>query len=110
MNNEISKCLKIASCICGKDGLISGSEIDMMFQIASKKYPSFTMEDFEKILDEFFDSEEQIEDYLNQIENLELREFTLKLSETSASVDGLDIRENIALKKAYSIWGMKYHE
>lgn len=110
MKSEISKCLKIAACICGKDGIISEAEIEMMFRLVLNKYPSFKMEDFERILDEFFDSEEQIEDYLNQVEELELRNFTLELSEVSASVDGLDIRENIALQKAYSIWDIKSHE
>lgn len=110
MNDEISKCLKIAACICGKDGIISQAELDMMFTLASKMYPDFNMDDFEEILDEFFDSDEQIEDFLDDIEDLELRKFTLNLSEVSASEDGLDIRENIALKKAYSIWGIKPHE
>ena len=42
---------------------------------------------------------DQIEDYLALIENDELRQFTLELSEMSASADGLDPRENIALER-----------
>ena len=110
MKNDIETCLKIAACICGKDGFISEAEEKMMFQIVSNKCPEFLIEYFEQVLNEYFDSEEQIEDYLNQVDSLELRKFALELSEKSASADGLDIRENIALIKAYTFWGIKPHE
>ena len=98
--NEIEIILKISACVCARDGLISQAEEEMMFKHISKKFPEVDLEYFEKTLDEFFESGEQIEDYLKQLQDFELREFTLELSEVSASADGLDIRENIALKKA----------
>ena len=110
MKNDIVKCLKVAVCICAKDGVISEAEEVMMFKIVSYKCPEFLIEDFEQVLDGYFDSDDQIEDYLNQINSKELREFTLELSEKSASADGLDLRENIALSKAYTYWGIKPHE
>ena len=110
MKNDIEKCLKIAACICGRDGVISEAEECIMFQLASNKCPSLKSEDFEKVLDEYFDSDNQIEDYLEQVVDVELRKFALMLSEKSASADGLDIRENIALSKAYALWGLKPHE
>ena len=103
--NEVKNILKISACICAKDGLISRAEEETMFKCITKRFPEFDFESFEKTLDEFFESEEQIEDYLDQIKDPELQKFTLGLSEVSASADGLDIRENIALKKAYLVWG-----
>lgn len=105
---DISNCLKVAACICGKDGLISETEEQKMFELAVAKLPSFTLIDFDSALDDFFQSEEQLEDYLDKIKDHDIRKFTLKLSEVSASVDGLNIKENIALQKAYLIWGGSY--
>ena len=109
-NNNVVVSLKIAACICGKDGLISLAEEQKMFQLISEKFPEFSFDDFEAVINEFFDSNDQIEDYLSKVNDQEMRQFTLELSEASASVDGLDIRENIALKKAYQIWGVNPDE
>jgi len=109
-NNSVSGCLKIAACICGRDGLISHAEEQKMFELISQKFPDFSIGEFEVAIDEFFDSGDQIEDYLLAIDDIDMRQFTLNLAEASASVDGLDIRENIALQKAYQIWGETRYE
>ena len=106
-SNELSAVVKVAACICGKDGLISSPEEEMMFSIISDKFPSFSLSDFNTALDDFFDSEDHIEDFLKQVITEDLRHFAIQLSEKSASVDGLDILENIALQKAYAYWGIK---
>jgi len=103
--DQISDCIKVAACICARDGLISQAEEEMMFKLVLEKIPKYQLEQFNHVIDEFFDSTDQIEDYLRKITTLELRKFTLYLSEVSASIDGLDVRENIALQKAYLIWG-----
>ena len=108
MNDPIA-CLKIAACICGKDGVISEIEERTLHQCLLQRFPNISTEQFDKALDEFFDSSEQIEDYLALIEDPDLRRFTLKLAEESASADGLNIKENIALEKTYLIWGVKAH-
>jgi hypothetical protein len=105
--NKLSDCLKIAACICGKDGVISELEEKTMFQFAKDKFPDFSPDSMELALTEFFDSNQQIEDYLALIDDMELRQFTLELAKISASSDGLNIKENIALEKACLIWGMK---
>ncbi len=110
IKNEVVACLKVAASVCGKDGLISEAEEEKMFQIISNKFAEIDRENFETILDDFFESENHIEDYLAQIDDLELRKFTLKLSKDSSSVDGLDFRENIALQKIFLIWGMEIIE
>jgi hypothetical protein len=102
---NIENLLNVAACVCGKDGLISEAEENMMFQVILKKFPDYLQEDFEKTLDIFFDSTAQIEDYAARISDKEQRMFTLFLAKESASVDGLDIRENIALQKVTQIWG-----
>jgi len=110
IKREIESCLKLAACICAKDGVLSQAEEEKIFQLIQEKFPDFTVDDFEKSITDFFESNDQIEDYLNNITSYNLRIFALELSKISASVDGLDIRENIALKKAYSYWGVPYHE
>jgi hypothetical protein len=102
--------LKIAACVCGKDGIISQAEEDMMFKLVSDKYDEFPLNDFDSIIDDFFDSEKQIEDYLLEITDSETRHFVLELSTVSASADGLDIRENIALNKIAILWGINLNE
>ena len=104
--DEVGACIKVAACICGKDGIISQPEEQSMFRLLSETFPEFCAEDFDKALNEFFDSDKQIEDYLASITDSALQVFTLNLAEESASADGLDIRENIALKKAYAKWGV----
>mgnify|MGYP000712817535 CR=1 FL=1 len=109
-NCDVSVSVKIAACICGRDGLISQAEEQKMFQLISNKFPTFSPDDFDTAINEFFDSNDQIEDYLSKVSDQEMRKFTLDLSKASASVDGLDIRENIALQKAYQIWGESCYE
>jgi hypothetical protein len=105
-DSKLSACVKIAACVCAKDGVISEIEEKTIFRVIAERYPEFGCDEFELALNEFFSSDEQIEDYLALIDDSELRQFTLELSETSAGADGLDPRENIALEKAYIIWGM----
>jgi len=109
LNMDISKlgyCIKVAACICGKDGVISQLEELSIFKLINERYPTYSDENIELALDEFFDSNQQIEDYLAKIDDVQLREFTLELAEISAGADELDVNENIALDKAYLIWGI----
>ena len=76
-----------------------------MFRLLVERFPECDQNMFESALTEFLDSNDQIEDYLAIIEGETLRQFTLELAEISASADGLEIRENIALEKVYMIWG-----
>lgn len=104
--NEPNMCINVAACICAKDGIISEVEEQSMFDIISERFPDFKAGDFDAAMDAFFNSDDQIEDYLLLIDDEGLRQFTLALAADSAGADGLDIRENIALEKAYSFWGI----
>jgi hypothetical protein len=109
IENSLSACIKIAACICARDGVISEVEEKTILSVLTQRYPEFGPSEFELALDEFFRSDEQIEDYLALIDKDELRQFALELSEISAGADGLEPRENIALEKAYIIWGIDRH-
>ena len=110
MSGEIYKaCIKVAACICAKDGIISDSEEQAMLRLLLERFPEMDEAIFDDALNEFFDSKDQIEDYLGRVEDEELKSFTLKLAEVSAGADGLDIKENIALEKAFLIWGIDRH-
>lgn len=108
ISKEVSACVKVAACICGKDGVISEAEERSMFEVLTKRFPNVGSEDFDRVLSEFFDSDHQIEHYLSSVMDSDLRSFTLELAEVSASSDGLEIRENIALRKAYEVWGLEH--
>ena len=105
-SENLKACIKVAACVCGKDGIISAAEEREMFRLLVESFPECDQNMFESALTEFFDSNDQIEDYLALVVSEALRRFTLKLAEVSASADGLETRENIALAKAYLVWGV----
>lgn len=106
---NIKACVKVAACVCGKDGVISQIEELKMLEMLTEHFPECGNEVFEQALDEFFESDQQIEDYLALVRDHDLRRFTLELAETSAAADGLDPRENVALEKSFVIWGVSRH-
>ena len=97
--------IKIAACVCGKDGVISESEEKAIFSFISSKYPNYSFQRFNQTIDDFFDDTLQLEEYLGLILDPSLNKFTVNLCELSASADGLDLRENIALQKVKLILG-----
>lgn len=97
-------CIKIAACICAQDGVISEVEEQAMFRVLSEQFPDIDEDIFDAEIQDFFEADSQIEDYLKLIIDKDLRQFALKLSEISAGADGLDTKENIALRKARAIW------
>jgi len=106
MNMEIlDVVVKVAACVCGKDGVISQVEEEVILATISSEYPSYSLIRFNQTLDDFFDDNLQLEDYLEQISDQNLNKFTINLCEFSASADGLDIKENIALHKVKLILG-----
>ena len=107
--NTMSACAKIAACICAQDGVISELEEQKLFGLLLERFPDLTPDALEEVLVEFFDSEDQIEDYLELVDDESLRKFTLRLAEESAAADGLAVEENVALQKARRIWGVEDH-
>jgi hypothetical protein len=100
MNSEnLNVIAKIAACVCGKDGVISQLEEESIYNIILTQYPSYTLVHFNQAIDDFFDETLQLEDYLAKVSVNDSKEFIIHLCEVSASADGLDIKENIALSK-----------
>jgi len=97
--------VKIAACVCGKDGVISQIEEKAILEKVTSAYPEYTIQKFNKAIDIFFNETLQIEDYLEHVSGTDLNNFTIDVCEFSASADGLDIKENIALHKVKLILG-----
>ena len=108
-NDSIKACIKVAACVCGKDGIISSMEEQEMLRVFVERYPEYDQNIFESAITEFFDSTSQIEDYLALIDDEELKKFTLELAKKGASADGLALMENIALEKVYMLWGVEHN-
>lgn len=97
---------KVAACVCGKDGIISEAEEQEIFNIISKKYPTYSRQRFDQTIDKFFEESYQLEDYLNDLSGKNLKIFTVELCKRSASIDGLDVNENIAFNKVAMLLGV----
>lgn len=110
ITTEIAACIKIAACICGKDGFISQAEEEKIYELISSKFEEITLDEFNFTLDEFFSSKKQIEEYVTQIEDSSLHNYVVSISRESAAADGLDFRENIALQKLSNLWGINPNE
>jgi hypothetical protein len=110
-NDEIKDILNIVFCISAKDGILSDIEIQSS-QLEFTKFFNrrLTSKALDLILDDFFNSDDQIESYMDAITNYKLRLPILKLAFLSASADGLDIKENIAFQKAINIWKIDFRD
>jgi hypothetical protein len=107
--NEVKDILNIVLCISAKDGILSETELRTAkeeFKIFFKR--DLTNNEMENILKDFFLSNLQIEEYLERVNNEELRKPIMQLALISAASDGFDVRENLAYKKALSIWNFSH--
>tara|TARA_B100001750_G_C15271822_1_gene477941 strand:- start:160 stop:528 length:369 start_codon:yes stop_codon:yes gene_type:complete len=111
--NKTSDLVNLVLCICAKDGVITQLEEETTFKLLhaftskSNDLKALSESDFEKLIDKFFASDKQLEDYLNEFNDKELLSECLLIAKDSASSDGFDIKENIAYRKALSISGIK---
>ena len=92
--------IKLASCICSKDGIISGEEIECMKKEIASFDRNFNTENFEDIIEEFFNENKSVIEYCENIKTGSDTKKILDFCHKSASVDGLDPRENDAYIKA----------
>lgn len=104
LGKQEEACVMIIASVCAQDGLISQAEEQAIFDGLKTRYPFIKPTLFDSYMNSFFESNNSIEDYLAQVTDEDLRSFTIKLSEKSASADGLDFRENVALKKVKIFW------
>jgi hypothetical protein len=98
-------CLMLVACTCAQDGLISETEEKAFFNELKNNYPNLDEIIFAFYMDKFFSKNQTIEDYVSRVSDYKLRLLTIKLAEKSATADGLDPKENIALEKIKRFWG-----
>ena len=96
MENLIAK---LVIHISAADGYLSEVEIDKAYQELSNIY-KISKEDFDKCVDQFFQEDQQIEDYLSLLKELPKPEIMLNVCFKAAASDDFDIRENFAFTKA----------
>ena len=59
--------IKLAACICSKDGIISGEEIACMKKEIASFDRNFNTENFEDIIEEFFNENKSVIEYCENI-------------------------------------------
>ncbi len=103
VNVEIKNGLFVCLAICAADGFISEEEEESLYD---KFNENFGMEKiiFEELVNLFFESQIEVEIYLDVICSIELKNKLLIIAREAAAVDGFDITENIAWDKCKNYW------
>lgn len=94
---KVRPALKLCLGICAYDGFLSESELDVLFSQFQKRN-GLGREQFEIIVDEFFEENSTLEDLFQMATPISDE---LVIAELAASADGLDLNENLALQKCY---------
>ena len=103
IDKEVRAGFYICASICGQDGIISETEERALVERFKNNF-GLNESELDQLFDDFFDSSNNFEDYLKQVLDIDLRVLLLKIAEDTAASDELEIRENIALKRAGIIW------
>ena len=96
MENLITK---LVIHISAADGYLSEVEIDKAYKELSNIY-KISKENFDNCVDQFFQEDQHIEDYLLLLKELSEPEIMLDVCYKAAASDDFDIRENFAFTKA----------
>jgi len=105
INEDVKSAFNICVSICGQDGVISGQEEEAIIDKFKSMF-ELDDEDFDDLFGKFFETNDHIDSYLEKVTNIDLQRKVLLISEYSASRDGLDVRENIALQRVKLVWGI----
>jgi len=97
--------VKVILCISAQDGVISQSELDTAYKLINDHLGNVSQQNFEELIDEFFNEDYALEEYLLKLNDSDDFQKILEISYKSATADGLDIRENLAFDKACKHWG-----
>lgn len=99
--NDVIDVIKLSACISAQDGVISNRELDKCRELVRDAYGDLSDESFDQAIDDFFDENLDLEDYLEKVKSHKIdNHIVLKISYESAISDGFDIRENLAFTKA----------
>ena len=109
--NEVIDVIKLSACISAQDGVISNRELDTCRNLIRDTYGDVTDESFDQAIDDFFDENLDLEDYLEKVKSHKMDNHRiLKISYESAISDGFDIRENLAFTKACKFFDVSEKE
>ena len=97
--------VKVILCISAQDVVISQSELDTAYKLINDQLGNVSQQKFDELIEEFFNEDYVLEEYLLKINDSEDYQRSLDISYKSATSDGLDIRENLAFDKACKHWG-----
>jgi hypothetical protein len=101
---EIKNGLFVCLAICAADGFISKEEEKSLYDKFNENF-GISKIIFEDLVTQFFESQSEIEIYLDSISSKELKNKLLTIARDAASADGFDITENIAWAKCKKYWG-----
>lgn len=110
MVDFVREIVGLSLCLCAVDGLVSDTEERELKKEIIKTYPNIDISQIDSWIDEFFDSDLQIEEYAIAIPEHESRLLALRIGTYAASSDGLDIKESLSLLKVCSLYGIDIKE
>ena len=105
VEDSIAAAFHICISICGKDGIVSSREEEILTDSFKSEF-NIGDNDLDILFDQFFESEVHIDSYLDKVIDAKLRKKVIHIAELSASADGLDIRENLALQRTKLAWSI----
>ena len=108
---SIKHVIKISSFL--KNTLEIANHLDLQEKIKKeiiKTYPNIDINQIENWIDEFFDSDLQIEEYAIAIPDYKSRLLALRIGTCAAASDGLNLKESLSLLKVCSLYGINIKE
>ena len=103
---DLGTAIVLCAIVCGRDGIISDDELEVMYLEFLSIDSSLTRDVFEKVIDRYFMGSLSIISLAPEITERSFQEKIAEIAEKSAAADGLDERENLALQKLKKVWGL----
>lgn len=102
--------VKVVLYISSNDGVFSQEEESELIRLVIQSIPNISRQSLDSWIDEFFEEDLQLEYYCEQITDKEIQLLALSLAVKTASADGLDLKENLALHKVMNFWKISWKE
>lgn len=102
--------IKIALYVACNDGVLSEQEESQLIKSCLINFPSIDKEKIDFCIEEFFEEDLLLENYCDKISGLKDRLIALKIATETASANGLELRENLALSRVMNYWGIIWEE
>lgn len=102
--------IKIVLYISSNDGVFSQEEESELTKLVIQSMPNISKLLLNSWIDEFFEEDLQLEFYCKKITDKESQLLALSLAVQTATADGLDLKENLALHKVMNFWKISWKE